>query len=210
MSVVHIIDSVTDWARENICAKIRLKAPPEDADDPMDEAAAPDYKLVQPAAFSMFVPTREKLPPGILSPIPSVCVRIDDGGDELANGRGSANIIMMFSAYDPGTHGADLYVPVPGQPGLFKRNTGPEADAHFKRNGDGWRDAWNFVDLALREIESAASIGGYVLDRSAPVKYGPLKDQEAVPDFYPYWFAWVSFSLSYNLRRNVPEYKELL
>lgn len=128
MSIVHIIDSVTDWARENICAKIRLKAPPEDADDPMDEAAAPDYKLVQPAAFSMFVPTREKLPPGILSPIPSVCVRIDDGGDELANGRGSANIIMMFSAYDPGTHGADLYVPVPGQPGLFKRNTGPEAD----------------------------------------------------------------------------------
>lgn len=210
MSVVHIIDSVTDWTRDNICAKVRLKAAPEHADDPMDAAAAQDYELVQPAAFSMFVPTREKLPPGILSPIPSVCVRVDEGGDDMKSGCGDVNILMMFSAYDPGTHGADLYIPVPGMPGLFRRNTGPDADAYFQRNGDGWRDAWNFVDVALREIESAASIGGYTLNRGQPVKYGPLKDQEAIPDYYPYWFAWVSFSLNYNLWRNVPEYNELL
>lgn len=63
--------------------------------------------------------------------------------------------------------------------------TGPEAEEYFDRNGDGWRDAWNFVDIALREIESRTNIAGYEIDRSTPVKFGPLTEQEAIPDFTP-------------------------
>ena len=29
MSVVHMLDTLTEWARQNICEQIKLKVPPE-------------------------------------------------------------------------------------------------------------------------------------------------------------------------------------
>lgn len=62
---------------------------------------------------------------------------------------------------------------------------GPEAEEYFDRNGDGWRDAWNLVDIALREIESRTNIAGYEIDRSTPVKFGPLTEQGGDPGLLP-------------------------
>ena len=101
-------------------------------------------------------------------------------------------------------------MPDPDNPKKAHQWTGEEADAYFKRNGDGWRDAWNFVDIALREIESRTEIAGFAIDRSVPVKFGPLTEQEAIPDYYPFWFSWVSFTLSYPLRRNIRNIESLL
>ena len=66
------------------------------------------------------------------------------------------------------------------------------------------------MDIALREIESRTNIAGYEIDRSTPVKFGPLTEQEAIPDFYPFWYAWISFTLTYPLRRNNPSVETLL
>lgn len=208
MSVVTTIDDVTAWVQKNICANIRLKVPPENETDPMDEEAAAAYQLVQPAAFAMYVPTAEKLPPGIVSRIPSICVRVVEGEDDMKAREGTIRFQLMFSAYDPGTHGKDVFNQ-DGQ-GCFVQWNGIEADAYFRRNGDGWRDAWNMVDIALAAVESAPNVGGLCLDASQPISFGALKDQEGIPDFYPYWFAWVEFSLSRKLMRHTSEYDNLL
>lgn len=206
MSVVHLIDTLTEWARQNVCEQIQLKVPPSNEEDAVD--AEYRYKLATPTAFPMYVPTSEKLPPSIHSPFPSLCVRFMAGQDEPAAGRGYVDMQFCFSAWDPGLHDKDIYAPAGADP---KRWKGGDVENHFRRTGDGWRDAWNFVDIALRAVESTTYIGEYHIDRSTPIKFGPLTEQEAIPDLYPLWFAWVSFRVSYPLTmRNIEDLNKFL
>ena len=200
MSVVHVIDTLTEWARQNICEQINLKVPPENT-APDDSGYS--YNLATPAAFAMYVPTSDKLPPGSIlfrSLVRPVRYRVED---VPADG---AALSRCSSASPRGTrhHGEDEFLP--NGDGTYRRGKG----GAFWRNGDGWRDAWNFVDIALREVESVTNIGGYTIDRAKPVKFGPLTEQEAIPDFYPMWFAWLSFTVNYPLRRNIQELQNFL
>lgn len=205
MSVVRLIDTLTEWARQNVCEKIKLKVPPANEDEAVDEGYA--YKLATPAAFPMYVPTSEKLPPGIHSPFPSLCVRFISGEDDISARSGFVDVQFCFSTWNPGTHGKDILVPTEQDPFQWS----PEkAQATFQRNAEGWRDAWNFVDIALRAVESVTAIGNYPVDHSTPVKFGPLTEQEAIADLYPYWFAWIQFRVYYPLVRNNAEYQDLL
>lgn len=206
MSVVHLIDTLTAWAKANICSQIKLKVPPSN-DEAVD--AGYEYKLETPTAFPMYVPTSDKLPPSILSPFPSLCVRFTNGEDTLATGRGFVDMQFCFSAWDPGLHGEDWLIP--SKDGGFNRWSGEKAEEYFKRTGDGWRDVWNFVDIARRKLESTTNIDGFVIDRATPIRFGPLVEQEAIPDLYPTWFAWVSFRVTYPLtQRNIDGINELL
>lgn len=207
MSVVHLIDTVTAWADKQICQKVKLKLP---ADNLEANDAGYHYTLVTPAAFATYTPTTEKLPPNIHAPIPSLCVRILVGEDSLATNNGTAEIQMCFSAWDPGLHGADIFNPSKDKPGTWERWDTEEAKQYFKRNGTGWRDIWNFVDVALRAVESTPIIDGYRIEPNAPIKFGPLTEQEAIPDFYPLWFAWISFKITYPLVRNIEDYQKFL
>lgn len=208
MSVVNILDRLTDWAQKSICNQISLKVPPEDETSPTD--ADYEYQRMTPTAFAMYVPTKEKLPPGIPSPIPSVCVRFMEGEDNMTGKKGSIGIQLCFSAWNPGTHGKDITVPSKTEYMAAKPWTGNEAEAYFQRNGEGWRDVWGMVDIALREIESITNIDGLVIDITKPVKFGPLVEQEAIPDYYPFWFAWVSFFVTYPIARNIRDTENLL
>lgn len=206
MSLVHLIDTITDWARAEICAHVQLKQPPADPEAAND--ARLDYKLVTPAAFGMYMPTPERLPPNILSPYPAVCVRVINGEDDAARGTGWADVQFVFCTWDTGLHGEDNLLP--NGDGTHRQWTGPEADAYFQRNAEGWRDAWNFLDTALRALENVTRIGKYPIDRATPIKYGPLTEQEAIPDFYPYWYAWATFRVQYPLVRNIVELQDFL
>ena len=73
MSVVNTIERLAKWAGENICEKVRLKLPAEDSGN---ESYNQRYELVTPAAFAMFVPENDRLPPGVKSNVPSLCVRL--------------------------------------------------------------------------------------------------------------------------------------
>ena len=42
------------------------------------------------------------------------------------------------------------------------------------------------------------------------ITFGPVAEQDAVPDFYPYWFAWAEFSIEETLTRNPKSYQHLL
>lgn len=205
MSVVHIIDTLTEWARENVCNKIKLKVPP--LDGAFDDAGY-QYKLVNPAAFGMYLPTSEKLPPNIHNPFPSVCVGFSKGQDVLAENAASLNVQLSFATWDTGIHGKDIYGKI--NYNEYQQWSGTEADAYFRRSGEGWRDAWNFVDIALRELESLTHIGGYVIDRSTPIEFGPLAEQEGIPNLYPFWFAWISFRIKYSIVRNDEKIQQYL
>ena len=54
MTVVEIVDQVTAWAQKEICEKVRLKMPPENAKD--SDSAGYEYTMVTPTAFSLFIP----------------------------------------------------------------------------------------------------------------------------------------------------------
>ena len=205
LSIVKILDDVTEWARENICSKIYLKVPPQNS-KPNDEEYA--YKTANPVAFTMFVPTEDRLPKDIPTAFPSLCVRFLEGEDDMANKKGTIGIQLLLSVWNPGTHAADQVAPQQGD--AFAWHADSDAKVKFARNCDGWRDVWNFADIAVQAIEQASHISGHEIDHSVPVKFGPLTEQEAVPDYYPFWFAWVSFQLSYPLRRNAADIQEFL
>lgn len=205
MSIVKILDDVTKWAKQNICSKIELKVPPRNS-EPNDYAY--EYQTAQPVAFTMYVPTEDKLPKNIPSAFPSLCVRFIEGDDDLSKMKGRLGIQFLLSAWSPGTYGPDKFVMHNGDPMVWDPDT--EAENTFERNGDGWRDIWNFTDIAVQAIESTTNIAGYEIDRSVPVKFGPLTEQEAVPDYYPFWFTWVTFQLNYPLMRRIEEVQEFL
>lgn len=203
MSVVHLIDTLTEWAQLNVCNNIKLKVPPENTEA---NDAQYEYQTENPVAFPMYVPTSEKLPPTIHSPFPSLCVRFIEGEDTMADRSGFVNVQFCFSAWNPGRHGPDLLHPLGNN--TFARAINGKGE--FQRNADGWRDVWNFVDIALRAVESVTSIGDYTVDRTTPVKFGPLVEQEAIADYYPFWFAWISFRVNYPLLRNNPNTEKFL
>ena len=205
MSIVKILDDVTKWAQQNICSKIELKVPPKNTEPNDDEY---EYKTANPVAFTMFVPAEDRLPKNIPTAFPSLCVRFIEGEDDVSKNKGTIGIQFLLSVWNPGTHSADRIAMQDGDP--FKWGKDQSAERQFERNGDGWRDVWNFADIAVQEIERAGDISGCAIDRTIPVKFGPLTEQEAVPDFYPFWFAWVSFQLSYPLRRNIDDLQEFL
>lgn len=205
MSVVKILDDVTAWAKQNICSKIELKVPPK-GNEPNDDGY--DYKTAKPVAFTMYVPNDDKLPKTVPSAFPSLCVRFLKAQDDLATMTGTMGIQFLLSAWNPGTHAAENFTVQSDNP--FNWYASPSAGEQFERNGDGWRDIWNFTDIAVQAIESVSNISGYKLDRSVPVEFGPLTDQDAVTDFYPFWFAWVSFQITYPLFRKIEDTQNFL
>lgn len=205
MSIVNSIETVREWLGSTVCPMVQLKLP----DDSATDASYP-YKLVNPTAFSLFVPSKDRLPPKVPAPIPSVCVQIVEGTDSLTMSSRSIKIRLCFSAWDPGYHGRDIFKPKNDGSGAYVQWQNEEAAAFFEKNGKGWRDAWNFVDTALRMIENAEYIGPLRVMKEDGITFGPVSEQDAVPDFYPYWFAWVEFAVEEILTRTPKDYQHLL
>lgn len=204
MSIVNSIETVREWLDENVCPQVKLKLPDDNATD-----ASYPYKLVNPAAFSLFVPSKDRTPPKIPAPIPSVCIQIVEGKDSMIASTRDIKVRLCFSAWDPGYHARDIFRPADNG-GMTFQQYNQEASAIFEKNGEGWRDAWNFVDTALRLIENAEYIGDLRLIKEQGITFGPVTEQEATPDFYPYWFAWAEFSVEETLTRKPVRYEHLL
>lgn len=207
MTIVDIIDRVTKWAEEEICTKVKLKLP---ADDHADASYNQEYKLVTPAAFPLYVPTKDRMPPQATAPIPSLCIQLVSGRDQLVKSSGAMKLRFCFSTWDPGTHGLDIFKPIPDtSPQEYQQWNTEEAMAYYMRRSDGWRNVWNWVDVALRALESTEYIAGYRIIKEEAIDYGPVEEQDSIPDYYPYWFAWISFTIQYGIAR-IPSYQELL
>lgn len=199
--IVSVIDTLTEWAKDHICNEIMLKVPPDNG-YAMD--AGYSYNLDHPEAIPMYKPPSDKLPNGIRFATPSLCVFFTRAGDSVATGTGYADIQFLFSVWDPGEHGEDVYLP--NGDGTYRKQTDP----NFEKGSSGWRDVWNFVDIARRALERVTSINGMKIDQSTDIEYGPITEQESVVDFYPYWYSWLSFRLTYPLMRNNEDFEQYL
>lgn len=190
MDPVSDVQRVMDWLAEEVCPLVTLKALPEDWRD--EDAASYDYELVHPAVHGMYWPTGPQMvaPPYLFSH-PGILVQVTEGEDSLAERRTSMTLRLHLSAWNPGLHGRDVWEPDPSR-GCFVRR---EADEFSPGYDEGWRDAWNFLSTIVRELRNARDLHGLAVDRTRPVRFGPYSEQGAIPDLYPFWFAWVEVSV---------------
>lgn len=205
MSIVNSIEVVRGWLDANVCPKVKLKLPDDNATD-----ASYPYKLVNPAAFSLFIPSKDRTPPKIHAPIPSVCVQIVQGKDDMIASTRGIKIRLCFAAWDPGYHGPDIFIPTGDGSGTYVQQYNEEARAFFQKNGEGWRDVWNFVDTALREVENTEYMDGLRVVKEEDITFGLFAEQDSVPDFYPFWYAWVELTVAETLTRTQASYDHLL
>lgn len=203
MSIVDSLERIRGWVEKTICSQVQLKCP----NDEHANSAYP-YRLVNPAAFAMYVPNADGLPNESPPTIPSVCIQLVAGKHKSNDG--TMQIRMCFAAWDPALHGKDTFLPIDGKPGEYGQLSEDDAKKVFARSSEGWKDAWNFVDVAVREIESTETISGMRVVIEDGVTFGPATEQEAIVDFYPYWFAWVNFTLYHGITRSIPSHNEFL
>ena len=193
MAIVNDLNKIRDWLQTEICDKITLKLPKDDKSDGCYE-----YELVNPVAFALFTPTKDRLPPNVRAPIPSVCVRLKEGVHQ--DGTNTMQLILNFCTWNPGIHRQDVFVPVELGAGIKGYNI--SAIAEYTRSIDGWQDVYSFIDAALREIENAVYIADMRVLTENGIKYGMTSDKDGLDDFYPYWLAWIEFSVQAGNIRN--------
>lgn len=203
MTLVQSIDKVVDWLRENVCSQIYLKLPDDYKND-----NSYDVDFVTPAAFPLYVPGKDRLPPSVPAPIPSVCVQLTEGSDDLLNRKRQLQIRLCLACWNPGEHGGEVFHPRPNAAALggysYYRATG-EAAQTYARNMDGWRDSFNFADLVLRELENAEYIAGHRLVKESGIKFGLFTEEGNIWDYYPYWHSWITITLEAGVVAKTPE-----
>lgn len=207
--LVKSINCVVDWLAENVCSKITLKVPDDYKND-----AGYSVELVHPAAFPLYVPGKERLPPKVPAPIPSICVQLMEGNDDLTKSTRAFQIRLCLACWNPGEHGDEIFRPRKNPAALggysYYRLT-EETEQTYTRNMEGWKDSFNFADLVLRELENAEYINGLRLAKEDGIKFGLFTEDGNIWDYYPYWHNWISFTLEAAIPpRNPKIYENLL
>lgn len=209
MTLVQSIDKVVGWLNETVCPQITLKLPDDYKND-----TNYGVEFVNPAAFPLYVPGKDRLPPSVPAPIPSVCVQLMEGSDDLLGHKRQLQIRLCLACWNPGKHGGEVYYPrkrenVPV--GYSYSHATGEAAQSYARNMEGWRDSFNFADLVLRELEGAEYIAGHRLVKESGIKFGLFTEDGNIWDYYPYWHNWITFTLEAGVVARTPEiYKDLL
>lgn len=209
MLLVQSIDNMVAWLSENVCSKIALKLPDDSTND-----SEYGVEYVNPAAFPLYVPGKDRLPPSVPAPIPSVCVQLMKGSDDLPAKKRQLQLRLCLSCWNPGEHGGELFTPQENAKAVggysYYRATG-EAAQTYARNMDGWRDSFNFLDLVLREIEGAEYIAGLRLAKENAIEYGLFTEEGNIYDYYPYWHSWITITLEAGVVTKTPDvYKDYL
>lgn len=171
MTVISILEDVRSWLDVEICENFKFKK-----DGGKEEAmdSGYNYELVKPKAFILYPPFDEKFP--------SVTVQFTNGIQSKFNESGELKLRFLFGTWNPGLH-YDYGV-----------------DKQFEVNTEGWRDVWNFVDFTLRKVSNTNSIGSRIrIKHEDSVSFGPMTENDTIPNYYPYWCAWIEFTIQYGV-----------
>ena len=206
MTLVQSIDKVVAWLNENVCSQINLKLPDDYKND-----KSYDVEFVHPAAFPLYVPGKDRLPPSVPAPIPSVCVQLTEGSDDLLKKQRQLQIRLCLACWNPGEHGGEVLHTRENAKALggysYYSVTGKAAQT-YARNMEGWRDSFNFADLVLRELEGTEYIAGHRLVKESGIKFGLFTEEGNIWDYYPYWHSWISFTLEAGVVAKTPKIYE--
>lgn len=209
MTLVQSVDKVVEWLNESVCPRIELKLPDDNKND-----TGYDVEFVHPAAFPLYVPGKDRLPPSIPAPIPSVCVQLMEGRDDLQSGKRQLDVRLCLACWNPGEHGAEVLhnrENVNALGGNTYYSVTGQAAQKYARNMDGWRDSFNFADLVLSELEGTEYIAGHRLVKESGIKFGLFTEDGNIWDYYPYWHNWITFTLEAGVVVKPPDiYKDLL
>ncbi len=195
MDIVSIILSIKEWLEENVCTEIELKVPPESG---LPDDDSYEYTLAHPAVFPLFVPPADKLPEGVTSNVPCICIQLMKGEDSSTNRE--VSIALGFAVWNPGEHTEDWF------------NAAPE----FKGSMNGWIDVWNMVDITARKLQSTPYLAPNIEVVKGTMDYGPYRQPKENPDdewqdsFYPFWYAYLRFKVRVTILRNDPELDKYL
>ena len=184
MTIPESIEKLTEWLNQNVCSKIKLKLPD-------DEQNGDGYKVeaVNPTAFPMYQPGKDKLPPNVRHPFPSVVVQLLEGSDDMITRNSRLKMQLSFTTWNTGNH---------------------ETGEKFKRNADGWKDVWSFVDRTLRTIENSEYLNGLRVVKEQNITFGQFQQEGQISDLYPYWGAWVILTVERGIARTSEAYSEFL
>ncbi len=185
MAVVRQLDKLKTWLETEICPQFKFKQ----ADDENVDVTYP-YELVNPNVFILYVPPKELISEA--NRVPSICIQFEDGSESMAEASGVLNLRLQFATFNPGNH-YDYGI-----------------DRVFDTNVDGWRDVWNFVDYIMRKLRDTELIEDLRIVKENGIKFGPISDQGQIPNFYPYYFAWMTFSVEYGIPSSKAQIRELL
>lgn len=94
--ITTTIQSLADWLKQNVCSKVQLKVPDDYAND-----EGYSVKLVHPAAFPLYVPAKDRLPPKVPAPVPAVCVQMAETTDKLFEQTRTYSIRLVLLAGIP-------------------------------------------------------------------------------------------------------------
>ena len=209
MTLVKSIDKTVSWLNGNVCNRITLKLPDDNRND-----TEYDVKYVNPAAFPLYVPGKDRLPPSVPAPIPSVCVQLMEGSDDLLQKKRQLQLRLCLACWNPGEHGGEIYHArenANALGGYSYYSVAGEASQTYARNMEGWRDSFNFVDLMLRELEGTEYIEGLRLVKESGIKYGLFTEEGNIWDYYPYWHSWITLTLEAGVVVKTPDaYKNYL
>lgn len=172
MSIDLVLKEVQTFFNEEICANFTFKRPP--SVEGMDTENY-DYELVQPQAYLMYPPTKDKLP--------SVTIQVDEGEVSRNTSSGELKLRFLFGTWSNGRH-------------YINSETGARC---FEDNSEGWHDAWNFVDRAIDVLCHTTHFGDKVrIKHEDRIRVGGMKEDNVLANYYPYWFAWVTCTVQYG------------
>jgi hypothetical protein len=171
MTIIKILNEVRNWLNGEICENFSFKKDPG-KDQPID--AGYNYELVKPKAFTLYPPFDEKFP--------SVTVQFANGIQSKFEESGELKLRFLFATWNTGLH--------------YKNGDKPS----FKLNTEGWRDVWNFVDYTLRKLTNTNSISSNIrIKHEDKITFGPMTENETIPNYYPCWGAWIEFTIQYGI-----------
>lgn len=80
----------------------------------------------------------------------------------------------------------------------------------YERNAEGYRDVLNFVQYVEDALIKEELIGPIRIRLEDGIETGPIKEQGVIADFYPYWFAYLTFTGEFGKTSIHKKYDHLL
>lgn len=188
MQLNEAVDNLTAWIQKNLCDDMEFLNPPAKSGDMERE-----YNLVTPKAFALYVPPKDQLPPEVSSQIPSICLQLVKGSDDMVSSERSLEFRLSFSTYRPGSFAED-----------------EQGELKFTRNADGWEELWLWISKSISKLQTEMYIEGLKVEKSTPIKYGHFQIDDNLVDAYPMWYAWIELTITCGISPKANNYNDYL
>ena len=171
LTKLEIIHELAEFLREHVAPNVKLKR----SMDGEDSAYMVDW--VHPKIYEAALPMVGELPAdGVRQSAPSIVVAPTETIDGPTFSQG---FHLLFCVWNPGN----------------REDIDDDGVAHGIRvSAQGWRDLILLQEKTVRALREAQCPIGMKLE--LPVRHSIYNRTKDTPDYYPYWWGWMQFSLT--------------